>query len=75
MEERGFKTILFYQYCHISLENVKIIKERELSVCKVLGLTGRIIIAKEGINGTLEGNGQRIEIKDITKFTNKIWIT
>ena len=57
-----FKTILFYKYCHISEENLKIIKEREISVCKVLGLTGRIIIAKEGINGTLEGKKEEIEI-------------
>ena len=57
-----FKTILFYKYCHISEENVKIIREREISVCKVLGLTGRIIVAKEGINGTLEGKSGQIEI-------------
>lgn len=57
-----FKTILFYKYCHISQENVKILREREISVCKVLGLTGRIILAKEGINGTLEGRPEQIEI-------------
>ncbi len=55
------KTILFYQYCHISSENVKILRERELSVCQVLNLTGRIIVATEGINGTLEGEGKAIE--------------
>lgn len=56
------KIILFYKYCHISEENVKLIKERELAVGKVLGLTGRVIIAKEGINGTLEGNTEQLEI-------------
>ena len=56
------KTILFYKYCHISEENTKILREREISVCKVLGLTGRIILAKEGINGTLEGEEKSIEI-------------
>ncbi len=56
-----FKTILFYKYCHISEENVKILREREISVCKVLGLTGRIILAKEGINGTLEGPVEAVE--------------
>lgn len=53
--EKKYRTILFYKYCHISEENVKLLKERELAVCKVLGLKGRIIIAREGINGTLEG--------------------
>lgn len=62
MEEKKFKTILFYKYCHISDENVKILREREISVCKVLNLTGRIIIAKEGINGTLEGTPEATEI-------------
>lgn len=57
----GYKTILFYKYCHISAENVKIIKERELAVCSVLGLTGRIIVATEGINGTVEGKIEAIE--------------
>jgi len=56
-----YKTILFYKYCHISPENVKILRERELSVCSVLGLTGRIIVATEGINGTLEGKVDAIE--------------
>jgi UPF0176 protein len=59
--ETKYKTILFYKYCHISQENVKILRERELSVCTVLGLTGRIIVATEGINGTLEGPIDAIE--------------
>jgi len=58
---KEFKTILFYKYCHISPENVKILREREISVCNVLGLTGRIILATEGINGTLEGTIENIE--------------
>lgn len=62
IKQNNYKTILFYLYCHISEENVKLIKDRELAVCKVLGLTGRIIIAKEGINGTLEGTPDKLEI-------------
>ena len=57
-----FKTILFYKYVPISQENVEIIKQRELAVCKVLGLTGRIIVAREGINGTIEGPVDKIEV-------------
>ncbi len=60
-ETKEYKTILFYRYCNISEENVKLLKDREMAVCKVLGLTGRIIIAREGINGTLEGKVEDLE--------------
>jgi UPF0176 protein len=60
--DNKYKIILFYRYCHISEENVKLLKERELAVGNVLGLKGRIIIAKEGINGTLEGTVENLEI-------------
>jgi UPF0176 protein len=53
------KVIIFYLYRNI--ENVESLKERELAVCKVLGLNGRIILASEGINGTLEGSEGDIE--------------
>lgn len=61
MTEGKFKVILFYLYKHISEENVKMLKEVESSVCSVLDLKGRIILAKEGINGTLEGTPENIE--------------
>lgn len=48
-----YEVILFYKYVGIS--DTELLKERERAVCSVLGLKGRIIIAKEGINGTLEG--------------------
>lgn len=62
MSEGKFKVILFYLYTHLSEETVNMLKEREQAVCDVLGLSGRIIIAREGINGTLEGSPENIEI-------------
>jgi UPF0176 protein len=62
LSKAKYKVIIFYKYCKISAENVEIIKEREMAVCKVLGISGRIIIAKEGINGTVEGENDKIEI-------------
>lgn len=59
--DKKYKTILFYRYCNISEENVKMMKVRELAVCNALGLKGRILIAREGINGTLEGPEENIE--------------
>lgn len=48
-----YEVLLFYKYTDI-LDPVALM-DREKSICTVLGLTGRIIIAPEGINGTLEG--------------------
>lgn len=54
----SYTTILFYRY--VTIENPVVLMERERAVCEVLGLTGRIIIAEEGINGTLEGATENI---------------
>jgi UPF0176 protein len=51
--------LLFYIYRKI--ENPEILMERERAVWNVLGLTGRMIIAEEGINGTLEGTVEATE--------------
>src|SRR3989338_1798118 len=51
--------ILFYKYVAI-VEPGRIVKwQRDL--CESLGLTGRIILATEGINGTLGGSDQAVE--------------
>ena len=57
--KKDFKIILFYKYANI--DNPTMYMERERAVCNVLGLKGRIIIAEEGINGTLEGTIENIE--------------
>jgi UPF0176 protein len=54
-----YQILLYYKY-------VKIKKPQELMVihrsyCEALGLKGRIIIAEEGINGTLEGTRENTE--------------
>lgn len=48
-----FQILLFYEYTTIDDPNVLAKTQREL--CEKLNLKGRIIIAKEGINGTVEG--------------------
>lgn len=47
------EVLLFYKYTTVT--DTQALFEREKAVCEVLGLKGRIIIAEEGINGTLEG--------------------
>ncbi len=54
-----YEVLLFYKYTTIT--DPKALMERERAVCTLLGLTGRIIIAEEGINGTLEGTVEATE--------------
>ncbi len=54
-----YTVLLFYKY--VGIQDTQALYEREMAVCKVLGLKGRIIIAKEGINGTVEGETDAIE--------------
>ncbi len=50
-------TILLY-YKYISIENPDAIAKWQRSLCEGLHLTGRIILAGEGINGTLGGTDE-----------------
>lgn len=54
------RILLYYKY--IQLENPEQVTLQQKELCARLGLTGRIIIAKEGINGTVEGMIENIEL-------------
>ncbi len=54
-----FTIILFYKY--VSIEHPEALMKEQKALCQHLGLTGRMIIAKEGINATLEGTTEQIE--------------
>ncbi|RTL07134.1 rhodanese-related sulfurtransferase [Candidatus Dependentiae bacterium] len=53
------KIILFYKY--VTIQYPKQIFKWQTKICAELGLTGRIILANEGINGTLGGQDASIE--------------
>lgn len=53
------KVLLFYKYT--TFEYPKRILKWQTKLCNELGLTGRIIIAQEGINGTLGGSDSATE--------------
>lgn len=55
----SYKIILYYKYIQIDNPQAFTIAHKEL--CKNLGFTGRVLIAEEGINGTLEGTSEKIE--------------
>jgi len=54
------KVILFYKYVAIIYPVQE--QKRQRALCEQLGLTGRIILAHEGINGTLGGSVEAIEV-------------
>lgn len=53
MKQFDFQVLLFYKYTEV--KDLELEKEILKKLCESLNLKGRIIIAKEGINGTLEG--------------------
>jgi UPF0176 protein len=48
-----YRVLLYYKY--VSIENPEEVTQEHLNYCQELGLKGRIIIAAEGINGTVSG--------------------
>jgi predicted sulfurtransferase len=53
------KILLYYKY--VTIENPQQISKWVKTVCESLSLKGRIIVAKEGINGTLGGAVESID--------------
>jgi UPF0176 protein len=51
--EMNYRVLLYYQY--VKIENPEQFAADHLSLCKELGLKGRILVAEEGINGTVSG--------------------
>ncbi|HYC79506.1 MAG TPA: rhodanese-related sulfurtransferase [Candidatus Binatia bacterium] len=51
--------LLYYKYVDIARPKDIMIQQR--AFCSQLGLKGRILIAREGINGTVEGTAQAVE--------------
>ena len=60
------KIILFYKY--VNIDDVKKIADWQRALCTKLELTGRIVLAQEGINATL--GGQDDSIKEYIKEMN-----
>lgn len=54
-----YRVLLFYQYTRIP--DAQIFAQEHLQYCKELGVKGRILVADEGINGTLSGTYEQTE--------------
>lgn len=74
MHDHNYQVLLYYKYVDIKDPQTVLKEQREL--CGKLSLKGRIIIATEGINGTVEGtveNTERyIEAMQKSKYFNGI---
>ncbi len=56
---KPFRILLYYKY--IKIENHEAYAELHLRFCKALGVLGRVIVAPEGINGTVSGTVEQTE--------------
>lgn len=56
---KDYVIILFYKF--VPIVDPKAFAEAHKKVCEKLSLTGRMIVAEEGINGTFEGTRENIE--------------
>ena len=50
---QDYRVLLYYQY--VPIEDGETFAQKHLADCKELGLNGRILVADEGINGTVSG--------------------
>lgn len=77
MKKSDYQILLYYKY--VRLKNPEDVMEQQRALCEKLSLKGRILLAEEGINGTLEGtieNTQKYikhmnEIKEFKGITYK----
>lgn len=56
---KPYRVLLYYKY-H-TIENPEEFAAAHLAKCKEIGLKGRILVAKEGINGTVSGTVEQTE--------------
>lgn len=53
------RVLLFYKY--VTIENPQTFRDEHLKFCKELGILGRILVSKEGINGTVSGTAEQTD--------------
>ena len=51
---KDIRVLLYYKY--VPIENAEKFAADHLAFCKSIGLKGRILVADEGINGTVSGD-------------------
>ncbi|HEY4549784.1 MAG TPA: hypothetical protein VIG98_05855, partial [Bacillus sp. (in: firmicutes)] len=59
MNQKPYRVLLYYMY--VPIENPEEFTQEHLNYCKDIGLMGRILIAAEGINGTVSGTVEQTD--------------
>lgn len=57
---KEYRVLLYYKYTPI--EDAEVFATQHLKFCKDIGLKGRILVAEEGINGTVSGTVEQTQI-------------
>jgi UPF0176 protein len=73
---QDYRVLLYYQY--VPIEDGENFAKKHLSECKSLGLKGRILVADEGINGTVSGTVEQTNaymelMKNDPRFSSTIF--
>jgi UPF0176 protein len=53
MTNKPYRVLLYYKF--VKIDDPKAFADQHLAFCKELGLKGRILVAEEGLNGTVSG--------------------
>src|SRR5699024_7588359 len=59
ISKKPYRVLLFYKF--VPIEDPETLTKEHLAFCKELGIKGRILIASEGINGTLSGTVEQTD--------------
>ncbi|MCH1626821.1 rhodanese-related sulfurtransferase [Fredinandcohnia quinoae] len=59
-ENKPYRVLLYYNY--VTIENPEEFAAEHLAFCKEIGLKGRILVAAEGINGTVSGTVEQTDL-------------
>jgi UPF0176 protein len=76
MSQRPYRVLLYYQY--VTIENSEEFAAEHKAFCDEIGLKGRILVATEGINGTVSGTVEQTDsymekMKQDTRFADMIY--
>lgn len=74
--ENRYRVLLYYKYVHI--HDPQEFATEHLELCNKIGLMGRIIVAEEGINGTVSGTIEQTDaymkyMKEDTRFEDMVY--
>lgn len=75
-ENNQYRVLLYYKY--VTIEHPEAFSKHHLKACRELGLKGRILIAKEGINGTVSGTEEQTNayidmMKNDNRFSDMVF--